>query len=133
MLNDREILARGNDVSFKRVIFDRPASLTDTDYTLLNSTIHLSLWAVPATSNTPDVKLSTGAGLTTVVNTASQQILNITITSAQLATLLDGQSSASVNFAWSIELNGETEKDVPDDSYRGSLRIVDAQALSSIV
>ncbi|MEM9116888.1 MAG: hypothetical protein AAGD09_03285 [Cyanobacteria bacterium P01_F01_bin.56] len=132
-LDGIEVLARGNNVSFKRVEFTRPSGLTDDDYSLTSSTIYLSLWTSPASSDTPDIKLSTGSGLALDASSSNAlQILDITITGGQLTTLLNSQDSAEVFYAWSIALSGGAETDIPDDSYSGKFTVKNVRAFSAV-
>lgn len=97
----------GAAITAKLFTFTRAAldtgSASPTDYT--NAAIELVLYNDP-TAAVPTVTLSIGDGLTSYVNSASTQTVLLTISEANLDTLLDGADSVVVGYAWSITPDG---------------------------
>ena len=93
----------GAAITAKQFTFTRAAldtgSASPTDYT--DSAIELVLYNDPAAA-VPTVTLDLDNGLTRLVDSASTQTVLLTISEANLDTLLDGAESVVVGYAWSI-------------------------------
>ena len=102
---DKAIFYAGAAASYCQITFTRAAEDT-TDYT--DTEVHLKLFGQLGNA-TPTVILTVDSGLVRVTNEAASQVIGVTITSAQLTTLLDGQSQRNIGYRWTLAPSGASE------------------------
>ena len=122
---DGAILYDGAASAYHQITFARVTG-DGTVYT--DAAWALKLFRQPGDA-TPEVTLTIDDGLTRTTNAADSQVLSITITAAQLTTLLDGSNQVDVGFRWTVTPVGEDERGVPDGQGWEGKFTVKSQAL----